>query len=62
MKRITFIFLFICIYQLFVCEIITNINEDYDVIRLKEDLNQRGYDIIKSAYKFINENISLISR
>ncbi len=60
MKRITFIFLFICIYQLFICEIITNINEDYDVIRLKEDLNQRGYDIIKSAYKFINENISLI--
>ena len=60
MKRINFIFLLICIYQLFVCEIITNINDDYEVITLKEDLNQEEYEITKPGYKFINDNINLI--
>ena len=60
MKRINFIFLLICIYQLFVCEIITNINDDYEVITLKEDLNQEEYEITKPGYKFINDNINFI--
>ena len=60
MKRTNFIILFFCIYQLYECEIITNINDDYEEITLNEDWNQHKFDIIKSAYKFINNNISLI--
>ena len=60
MKRTNFIILFFCIYQLYECEIITNINDNYEEITLTEDWNQHKFNVTNSAYKFINNNINLI--
>ena len=40
-------------------EIFKEVNDDYQLINLNEELDREGYEISKSAYKFINNNANL---